>query len=57
MHEGGTLVVGNKETLPSGDFSLTPWAEKWGVYRKQPPALSSLSAMGGSTAGILLESP
>ncbi len=34
MRTGGALVIGNRETLPKGDFGLTPWAEKWGVFER-----------------------
>lgn len=31
---GGALVIGRGETLPDGEFGLTPWSEKEGVYRR-----------------------
>ncbi len=34
MRKGGVLVVGNNETLPSGEFGLIPWSENEGVYRR-----------------------
>lgn len=34
MSVGGALVVGNRETLPKGDFGLTAWAEKGGVFTR-----------------------
>lgn len=34
MQIGGALVIGNGETLPDGEFGLTPWSEKEGVFRR-----------------------
>lgn len=34
VQRGGALVIGNGETLPDGEFGLTPWSEKDGVYRR-----------------------
>lgn len=34
MQPGGALVIGNGETLPDGEFGLTPWSEKERVYRR-----------------------
>jgi chemotaxis methyl-accepting protein methylase len=34
MRPGGALVIGNSETLPKGDFGMTAWAEKWGVFKR-----------------------
>jgi len=34
MQTGSALVVGNRETLPSGEFGPVPWSEKNGVYRR-----------------------
>lgn len=34
LRKGGALVIGNRETLPKGEFGLIPWSEKEGVYRR-----------------------
>ena len=33
MQAGGALVIGKGESLPEGEFGLTTWSEKEGVYR------------------------
>jgi chemotaxis protein methyltransferase CheR len=40
MQIGGALVIGSGETLPDGEFGLTPWSEKEGVYRRPLSATS-----------------
>jgi chemotaxis protein methyltransferase CheR len=34
MLKGGALVIGVHENLPAGDFALTAWNERAGVYRR-----------------------
>ncbi len=36
MVEGGALVLGNMETLPTGDTPLVPWPETRSIYRYRP---------------------
>jgi chemotaxis protein methyltransferase CheR len=39
MSIGSALVVGKDERLPDGDFGLTPWSQKEGVYRRVSTAI------------------
>lgn len=38
LRVGGALVVGKDERLPEGQFGLSSWSERDGVYRRTKPA-------------------
>ena len=38
---GGALMIREGESLPCGEFSLIPWSQKEGVYRRVSTALAA----------------
>jgi chemotaxis protein methyltransferase CheR len=44
MQVGGALVIGKDEKLPDGEFGLSPWSQKEGVFRRTTPAPAAARA-------------